>query len=140
MRCDSKTDYVYDFNIYSGKEVETVTGTLGERVVKKLMSTLGHHDVVIAMDRFFTSVDLLRNSDVALIGTVMKNRKNVPQFSGKLSRSASEYQPSSEGIMVARWMDSKEVVVLSNCHYPTTGKVKRRQKDGAKLEVSWHQM
>lgn len=33
-RCDAKTGYTYDMNIYIGKELEKRAGTLGERVVQ----------------------------------------------------------------------------------------------------------
>lgn len=51
-RCDSATGYLYDFNIYQGKELQVESGTLGERVVKSLVSTLRTNEVVICIDRF----------------------------------------------------------------------------------------
>lgn len=134
-RCDSKSGYVYDFNTYAGKELLASDGTLGERVVNKLLSTLHHNQVLVAMDRFFTSVRLMVNSPVAMVGTAIKNRKHMPRFSEKLKRNESEFQISSEGIVACKWMDSKEVIVLSNCHYPEVNTVLRKQKNGEKLTV-----
>ncbi|GFQ74404.1 piggyBac transposable element-derived protein 4 [Trichonephila clavata] len=44
QRCDSKTGYVYDMNIYSGKETGEVQGTLGDRVVSTLTETIRGKD------------------------------------------------------------------------------------------------
>lgn len=53
-RCDSKTGYVYDFDVYSGKEENAdKTKSLGEKVVLKLVSTIRRKDVTLAWDRFF---------------------------------------------------------------------------------------
>ena len=47
-RCDSKTSYVYDTNIYCGKDAEKLDGTLGERVVTQLVDSVQKKDVVFS--------------------------------------------------------------------------------------------
>ena len=137
QRCDSKTGYVYDFNIYSGKEVENLYGTLGERVVKKLTSTIRSHDVCICCDRFFTSVNLISSLPFACVGTYMINRKNTPKFvNTKMNRGEYQFQCcNNKGIIATKWRDTKEVLVMSNCHTDEMGKVKRTQKNGERMEV-----
>ena len=67
LRCDAGSGYIYDINIYCGKETNPQKNeeslTLGERVVKLLASTIKQNDVVLCLDRFFTSIS---------------NRKNMP--------------------------------------------------------------
>lgn len=57
MRSDSKSGYVYDSDIYQGKSDgnNPEGGTLGERVVNKLLRTVKFNpaDVTLAIDRFF---------------------------------------------------------------------------------------
>lgn len=77
-RCDTKTGYSYVFNVYQGREESFSEGTLGERVVKKLCATIRSPHVAIFMDRFFTSVELMKTLPFACVGTVMPNLKNVP--------------------------------------------------------------
>lgn len=61
-RCDSDTGYCYDFNIYAGKELANVSGTLGERVVNTLCSTIRKgEDVAVVVDRFFYVCDFTSN-------------------------------------------------------------------------------
>lgn len=49
-RCDSDTGYCYDFNEYAGKDLENLDGSLGERVVGKLSSTVrGDKEEVVSL-------------------------------------------------------------------------------------------
>lgn len=132
-RCDSMTGYIYDLNIYAGKETTKREGTLGERVVKKLCETVRSPDVCCCFDRFFTSVDSMTRLEYPCVGTYMRNRKNVPEFENKkLSRGDTDFFVTDLRIMATRWQDTKQVLLLSNCHAPTVGKVERKLKTGEK--------
>jgi len=136
MRCDSQTGHVYDMDIYAGKEEEATQGTLGERVITKLTASIKEKDVTIGFDRFFTSVNLINNLDHAAVGTVMKNRKNMPKDIAKtLKKGEMEFQGNQYGTLCARWMDSKEVTVLTNCHQASKDKVMKKKKDGTRESI-----
>jgi hypothetical protein len=134
MRCDAKSGYTYDLNIYKGKEEICKKNSLGERVVKKLASTIKSSNVVLAFDRFFTSAKLLVSIDFPAVGTYMSNRRNVPIFNSKLKRGEYEFRTSDVGLCASRWMDSKEVLVMSNCHSNVADVVNRKMKDGSSKE------
>lgn len=134
-RSDAMTGYCYDFNIYKGKEEVAAEGTLGERVVMKLCSTIDDKDVVVCTDRFFTSYNLMKNLPFACVGTCMANRKNIPDMKEKLQKGQSVSQSTADGIIGFKWQDTKEVIVLSNCHDNTITTVGRKQKDGTKKEI-----
>ncbi|GFX33405.1 rho guanine nucleotide exchange factor 10-like protein [Trichonephila clavipes] len=69
------------------------------------------------------------------VGTCFKTRKDVPNFATKLSkRGEAEFLVTKNGTMYARWLDSKEVMGLSNCRDATYAKVNRTMKDGSKEE------
>lgn len=104
---------MYDLNVYSGKDTNQVIGTLGERVVTKLCASVRNPHVLLSFDRFFTSVNLMQSLQFPAVGTVIKNRKNVPKFTAKLKRVESEFRVSEHGVMAARWMDSNDVIALS---------------------------
>ncbi len=135
-RCDAETGYVYDTNIYHGKETEIVEGTLGERVKKNLASSIQDKKVVLCFDRFFTSLNLMNSLDFAAVGTCMRNRRNVPKFNANIERGECEIRVCKEGIICARWKDTKDVILLSNCHGPDVGNIKRTMKDGTKKTIS----
>lgn len=136
LRCDADSGYTYDIQVYSGRESPTSTSskngslTLGERVVKSLASTIKSKDVVLCFDRFFTSVNLLETLNYAALGTCMANRKNVPTIGGKLQRGQSAFRCTSTGLLCVKWQDTKEVLLMSNCHNPNLTTVTKRTKTG----------
>ena len=81
-RCDAKTGYIFDLNVYSEKieNEKFFEGTLGERVVNKLCSTIKIFDVVMSFDRFFTSVNLIHTLPFSAVGTVIKSQKMFPSL------------------------------------------------------------
>lgn len=66
----------------------------------------------------------------------MTNRKNVPKIIGKLQRGESVAKCTEDGIVCFKWQDTKEVLLMSNCHGNQLGSVSRRQKDGTLKEYS----
>ena len=86
-RCDSDTGYTYDLNVYSGNESPSITDgalTLGERVVKRLASTIQEPDVCFCFDRFFTSVNLLEIRGYAALGTCYSYTQKLAQCTRKI--------------------------------------------------------
>ncbi|GFY67173.1 piggyBac transposable element-derived protein 4 [Trichonephila inaurata madagascariensis] len=58
----------------------------------------------------------------------------MPKFErfSKLAKGESEFFQNHNGTLATRWQDSKEVIVLSNCHLPGIATVERTQRDGKK--------
>lgn len=131
IRSDAKSGYVYDANIYQGKEMETVEGTLGERVVSKLVQSIKTPDVTLCFDRFFTTVNLLHTLPYPAVGICMRNQKNLPKFQSKLKHGESEMLICKEGMLACCWKDTKKVVILSNCHDAVSQTITRKMKDGS---------
>jgi hypothetical protein len=57
VRSDSRTGYVCQFHIYTGKEDDDMSTNLGERVVMKLSRSLVGGNYHLYFDNFFTSVN-----------------------------------------------------------------------------------
>lgn len=140
VRCDSLTGYMYDMNVYAGAESVQQEGTLGERVVLKLMETIQASDVVICFDRFFSSVRLFQDIKFPAVGTCIRNRKNIPKYSEKLQRGESVFFSTTDNIIFTKWQDTKEVLLLSNCHSNEVVLVKRKTKNGKKVDVTCPEM
>ncbi|KAF2894580.1 hypothetical protein ILUMI_11590 [Ignelater luminosus] len=132
-----QTGYVYDFDIYSGKDSEANEGTLGEQVVKKLTSTVRESDMSFCFNRFFTSVYLLDTISFAVVGTCISTSKNMPQFE-KRKRKRGEYESmhNNNGTIGYLWMTTKEVMVLSICHGNESVEISRNGKDRTKIKLS----
>lgn len=136
QRCDSLSRYIYDFDIYSGKETEQVEGTLGERVVTKLALTIKSSNVTLCFDRYFTSVQLLNNLQFPAVGTCMANKKKLPELKKKLEKKGDyKFYCSNTGLLLSQWKDTKNVVVISNCHKPNIDEIGRKQKHGKKINI-----
>lgn len=152
VRSDALTGYTYDIRVYSGKSDANThdTGTLGEKVIHQMTSFALSSDITFAFDRFFTSVNLMATLDFPCVGTAIANRKHMPKVydinaapqkngklcAKKLPKSEHEFRTNAHGILATRWQDTKEVILLSNCHGKEVSTVKRRQKDGTELLVS----
>lgn len=78
--CDVKTHYVYNFQVYLGKQGKTSEKNQGKRVVLDLIKELPHGRG-ITCDNFFKSKSLAEEliaRKFSLVGTVRKSRKEVP--------------------------------------------------------------
>lgn len=141
---DSSTGYVYAFDVYTGRSAEksSETSTLGERVVIGLCSKTSLEPwSTIAFDNFFTTVKLMQtlySRQLYSVGTVRVNRKDLPDMMKKKSKmQRGEFMFQTKGcISAVKWMDNKEVTVLSTGHDPKeVCSVFRRAKDGTRNSV-----
>ena len=137
---DSATGFVTTFDIYTGKaENADDSYSLGERVVIDLCTRTALDEwTVVAFDNFFTSVKLteeLYKRKLFSVGTVRAQRKGLPEFMKKKSKlERGEFLYETKGCVAAvKWMDNREVTVLSTCHSPKEVRdVTRRAKDGTR--------
>ena len=131
MRCDALTGYTYDMNVYAGKKGSpNPVGSLGERVDGALASTIKETDVTLAFDRFFISVNLMNTLEFGAFGSCNATRKNLPRAAQCLEKGESEFKGNNNGTLLARWRDTKEVILLSNCHNESSCPVQKKNKDG----------
>ena len=137
--------YVFDLQVYLGKQGNTEHG-LAHRVVTDLcLLNLGPNNHVVYMDNFFTGIPLIRQLENAVIysvGTIRNNRSLYPAcLKDKAmlkSMKRGEYHTASSGSMVASvWRDTKVVSFLSNVHNSYgTSTVERKKKDGTVVQIN----
>lgn len=147
-RCDAKTGYLYEFNIYTGRDNTDCTSIndagLGYKVVTSLCKNVPAN-TLIAIDRFFSSLPLLEtlhSKGIYCVGTFIANRKGIPLSIKETPRKAEKLAPGefmyeySHPTSVIRWHDKKDVLVMSNAFDPRRVEIiKRTQKDGSKKEI-----
>ena len=93
--------------------------------------------MVLIFDRFFTSTHLLNSIEYAAVRTYNRNRKNVAKLREKFStKGESEMAVCNEGLLCVYWKDTKDVLLMSNCHEPAETITNRKQKDGTVKEVA----
>lgn len=79
---------------------------------------------------------MIKTIPYSTVGTVISNRRNMSQFTKMLGKAESEFRNNLIETIVVCWMDSREVVIVSNCHSNDLIIVKRKQKDYEKKMVS----
>lgn len=85
-RCDSKTGYLYRFEVYTGKSEKLPEEGLGASVVLNLCNSLTGQLKHITFDNFFTSPYLMEElvfNGIYSTGTVRTNRKGLPSIADK---------------------------------------------------------
>jgi hypothetical protein len=128
---DSITKYVYDFDVYMGKNNVATEGpalprgggNLAQGMVLNLMDGLENEGRMVVMDNYFTSIELFEKLHVRGIyatGTVQSNRIGLPEILADISTLNSSQQGSlewhmhdSQTIASVAWRDKKTVHLLS---------------------------
>jgi hypothetical protein len=140
-RCES--NYVYSFDIYTGKNKSKREEGATAAVVLKLIEPLTEHCWHrIGMDGFFTSVELfekLLSKGFYAVGTTRHNRKHFPKELLKEVETCArgEYVWRQHGSMVCfSWMDKKPVNLLSTFNDPLEKSTIKRRTGKDLFDVS----
>lgn len=121
--------------MYCGKVDLTHSGSVGDSIVHKLSAPLLNEGRVLYTDNFYTSCTLARSllsKKTYLVGTVRKNRRFLPSdvILAKLKKGEIVSRESHDGIMVCKWKDARDVIMLSTIHSPALIPVKPKQVVG----------
>jgi hypothetical protein len=134
---DSKSKYVYDFDIYCGRNgngaeepgnVAPVEGSVATNVVLDLVNGLEGRGHVVVTDNYFTSVGLfteLASREIYATGTMRSNCVGVPRPFNNLRTWRDSEQGtldwrthSSHGISCVVWKDKRPILLLSTSAVP----------------------
>lgn len=122
---DSRTFYTYNMEVYCGKQPEgpfTVSNATTD-VVNRMCSPLSKTRRNITMDNWFTSVpaadDLLKNHDLTIVGTLRKDKKQIPfDFFVKRPPKTSMFGFTEDKTIVSYIPKrNKNVILLSTLHH-----------------------
>ena len=132
FRCGAKSGYLYEFDMYLGKKVNTEFD-LGEFVVLSLCQKLKDTHCFVFFSNFFTSPALLvkvLEMGIYATGTVRANRKNIPVLKHDREMKHCEHDWfSSNHLSAIKWMDNKSFILLSNYfNQKETQQIERRVK------------
>ncbi|CAH1972612.1 unnamed protein product [Acanthoscelides obtectus] len=122
--------YMYNFIIYTGAdtiyEAQHSQEPVTSRIVLSLVDSLLDKGYRLFLDNYYTSVDLVhklvkRRTDC--VGTIRANRKGIPKdLQVKLSKGQSVARYNRK-IMIQKWHDKKDVLMISTLHDKTMEKV-----------------
>ena len=114
FRCSSKTGYLYQMDIYLDKKQNTEFN-LGEEVVLQSTKDLEGSFCTVYFDNFFNSpilIEKLFDKNIYAIGTVRKNRKQIPKMFEykKINRGDCKFL-YSKIVMTCKWMDNRSILL-----------------------------
>lgn len=136
-RNDSRTGYLYQFDIYAGKKTASPEFGLAENVVLELTDSLKDSSCRMFFDNFYTSPQLvyrlMTERKIYSCGTVREHRRGLPKDM-KATKDLKKGEMDSRyyhGMSVVKWIDTKPVTMISsidNGDPENTVNVKRRKK------------
>lgn len=143
VRADSNTGYVYQFQVYTGRqESAEVEVGLGGRVVCDLTENIQRKNIHVTFDNFFSSFSLMEqlySVGIYSTATVRTNRKDLPSIAkckSNLQRGDFKWR-TRENTSYTQWQDTKTVHVLSTAFSPSTAtKVSRKHRDGTVADTN----
>ena len=131
--------YTWNFKVYTGKEKVDETA-VSEKIVMELFSELLDHGRTLYTDNWYTSVKLAQRMverKTHLVGTLRKNRRGNPPdvVQAKLKRGEQKAQQNQEKVVVLKWQDKRDVLMLSTKHGDTMVTKVNRGKEITKPEM-----
>ncbi|CAH1997194.1 unnamed protein product [Acanthoscelides obtectus] len=134
--CESSSGYMFNFIIYTGCDTDYGEKYSNEpvtaRIVLSLMDPLLGKGYRLFLDNFYTSVDLadkLVKNRTDCVGTMRLNRKGVPTDIKKKLSKGENVARYRKKIMVQKWRDKKDVLMLSTIHDGSMGTIQKRTGD-----------
>ena len=125
--CESKTGYIYRFQVYLGKEGPNIEHNLACKVVKNLIAPLENKYHPLYMDNFYCDPYSFKDLDcrkVLACGTVRCNRKGFPKDlvitkAVEKRMNCGDFIWRCNGNLVATaWYDRRPVYLISTIHPP----------------------
>ncbi|XP_046588357.1 piggyBac transposable element-derived protein 4-like [Neodiprion virginianus] len=121
--CDCHTGYIQDFIVYCGARTDITNNNLAEigksgNIVMTLMEPYLNKGHVLVTDNWYSSpalFSLLHHNRTHAFGTVKKNRRGMPNISNKLCKGEVAFK-STDKLLALKWMDKREVLMLSSYH------------------------
>lgn len=138
--------YTWNIKIYSGKSATgEVEKNLAEKVCMELSEKLLNEGRTLFIDNFYTSYNLAKTfleRKTHVVGTLRANKKDIPKdiLGKKISRGEVISKEDSNGIVVLKWRDTRDVRMLSTKHAPTLEKIQPKpttNKKNRNQQGSW---
>ena len=117
----TESGYTFNLKVYCGRDVVEEGVPVSSSIVMTLMENLLDSGRIVYTDNFYTSVHLahqLLERSTHLVGTLRSNRKlNPPDVvKAKLKKDEIVARESNTGVVILKWKDKRDVLMLSTVH------------------------
>ena len=138
---DSKTGYMYNWELYTGKTDRPAGTSLVHDVVVKITRPIVNLGHVIFMDNFFSSPALystLADEQTGACGTLRINRRGVPQRvkTSKLKFGDLPLFERDDKLLFISWFDKRQITLLTTVHNTSTFTKNVRSKNIARRQIT----
>lgn len=124
MLCESKSGYIWNSVIYTGKgtifDTDYQNLPISSQIVMSLVAPLLGKGYCLITDNFYTSpqlADILLKYRTDTYGTVRLSRKDMPENVKRNKLKRGDIVASQRGkVTVMKWKDKKDVSLLSTIH------------------------
>ena len=132
---ESKTGYVYNWHLYTGREEREEGTSLSMSIVLSLTEKLQQKGYHFYFDNYYTSPQLCQElymKGSGSCGTVRLNRKGIPDDfqRRKLTTKGECYSYKKEKVTGIKWLDKRVVSLLTTIHDASLVSVERWGKKG----------
>ena len=133
--CESSTSYVWNFILYIGKDTIYGQRHPGEKISSRIVLEVAHglldRDYCLYLENWYTSpnlVDTLCTRKTDVVGTMRTNRKEFPDFVKTARLKKGETVAAfHKKQMVMKWIDKRDVVLISTFHDDSMENMTTRQ-------------
>lgn len=127
----AKDYYTLEYNVYSGKGSQTLNESLfSTNIVLNMTEPYLDCGRTIYMDNWYSSVDLakrLLDRNTNMVGTLRANRRgNPPEVVGKKLKKGEVVAQQKEGVLVLKWKDKRDLLMISTKHDNSCVDVQKR--------------
>lgn len=128
--CEANSGYTCNLEVYSGVSREANPDGPVVGVVTRLLEPYLNQGYTVYLDRYFTSVKLFDNlwqQDTLAVGTIMSNRRDLPQqaFAKKLKKGEQVFR-RRDHLLSIKWKDVRDVFMVSTKHTAEMKEVQQR--------------
>lgn len=118
--CEASTGFCHKFKIYTGQDKINVHDSASHNVVMDLSKSIINKGYTLFLDNWYSSPDLflkLNQKRTNVIGTVRKNRKNMPgDIQKPVLKKGECVWRSCNNLIALRWKDKRDVYMISTKH------------------------
>lgn len=139
--CESSSGYCSSFKIYVGADKCDELLASESVIVLDLLQPYFGNGHTVYLDNWYSSPNLytkLIEKKINAVGTVLSNRKNMPQVFKETKLVKGEaIKRSGRGVLAIKWCDRKDVHLLSTEHKDIDMKAAKTIKRGTTEEHVW---
>jgi hypothetical protein len=144
MAACALNSFIHSFLVYEGKTEGTVVEGLAQIIVMKLVARLLNTGRTVVGDRWFTSLELIKQLRAAATTYIGTLRRNAAGFPASLFRYGTRKSPLARGqyvhkyngdVTATAWRDRKTVFLVSSTHDATAPATVQRWVDAQKKRV-----